>query len=124
MPFINEGGKTKFQFSKGEKAAPQHDAMSNEPEQRDDEIDQVVAEHGPAQEVHVKHDHEAGKHHVASHHGAHVHHSEHASAEEAHSHAAKAAGVDREEKDEHESNESSEFEAGKQEGQHESALGY
>jgi hypothetical protein len=48
----------------------------------------VVAEHGPANDVHITHDHAAGKHHVTStHEDGHVHESEHASAEEAGEHA-------------------------------------
>lgn len=47
----------------------------------------TVAEHGPAVEVNVKHEHEAGKHHVhSSHADGHTTESEHASAEEAHDH--------------------------------------
>ena len=56
------------------------------------DIKDVVKQHGPAHEVHVKHDHEAGAHHVTSHHkGAH-HKSTHGSADEAHDHGAMAAG--------------------------------
>lgn len=63
-------------------------------------IKDVVAKHGPAHEVHVKHDHEAGAHHVTSHHkGAH-HKSTHGSAKEAHMHGAMAAGDQEDEKDE------------------------
>lgn len=59
----------------------------------DQDIDSVVAEHGPAHEVHIKHDHEADTHHVESHHGEVVHHSDHSSGYEAHEHARKAAGL-------------------------------
>lgn len=49
---------------------------------------QVVAEHGPANEVHMMHDHAAGMHTVDSvHEDGHAHHSEHGSAGEAHDHA-------------------------------------
>lgn len=55
--------------------------------------DQVAQEHGPAQEVHVTHDHEAGAHHVHSiHPDGHEHHSDHGSVDEAHEHAKKVAG--------------------------------
>lgn len=55
----------------------------------------VVAEHGKAHEIHIKHDHEAGHHTVHAKHGdGHTHSSEHASAEEAHNHAAELAGVE------------------------------
>lgn len=47
----------------------------------------VVAEHGPATEVHMMHDHEGGKHHVHSKHAdGHETDSEHGSADEAHEH--------------------------------------
>jgi hypothetical protein len=46
---------------------------------------QVAAEHGPANTVHVAHDHKANKHHVTSTHSdGHVHTSEHGSSKEAH----------------------------------------
>lgn len=49
---------------------------------------QVVAEHGPANDVHVTHDHATGKHHVTStHEDGHVEESDHGSAAEAHDHA-------------------------------------
>lgn len=61
----------------------------------------VAAEHGPAHEVHVTHDHEAGAHHVHSiHPDGHEHHSDHDSVEEAHEHGKKLAGADAEENDE------------------------
>jgi hypothetical protein len=50
--------------------------------------EQVAAQHGPATEVHVMHDHGVGHHSVHSvHPDGHEHHSEHGSAEEAHDHA-------------------------------------
>jgi len=59
-----------------------------------DEVKQMAAEHGPAQEVHITHDHEGGMHHVHSVHADGMeHHSDHASADEAHMHAAHAAGI-------------------------------
>jgi hypothetical protein len=67
-------------------------AVAQEEPQGEDGMDsqdphQVVAEHGPAEEVTVNHDHESGMHSVHSKHGGHEHHSEHASASEAHQHA-------------------------------------
>lgn len=54
---------------------------------------QVASEHGPATEVHMMHDHEAGSHQVHSTHpDGHTHMSEHGSAEEAHEHGKKLAG--------------------------------
>lgn len=59
-----------------------------------DEIQQVAAEHGPAHEIHMTHDHEGGVHHVHSVHGdGYEHHADHQSAEHAHTHAAHAAGL-------------------------------
>lgn len=57
------------------------------------DINEVVAEHGPAEKIEMEHDHEGGSHSVTSHHGGKKHHSEHASAEEAHHHAGLAAGI-------------------------------
>lgn len=59
-----------------------------------DDIESVVAQHGPASKVEISH--EGEKHSVTSHHGGHKHHSEHGSAEEAHMHGAKAAGIQEE----------------------------
>jgi len=76
------------------------------------DIKDVVEKHGPAHEVHVKHDHEAGAHHVTSHHkGAH-HKSTHGSAHEAHMHGAMAAG---EMGENEENNETPDMEAQEQE---------
>ena len=53
---------------------------------------QVAQQHGPAVEVNVMHNHEAGEHHVSSKHpDGHMHESMHGSAEEAHEHAKKLA---------------------------------
>ena len=55
---------------------------------------QVAQEHGPAVEVNISHNHEAGQHHVASQHpDGHQHESDHGSVEEAHEHAKKLAGA-------------------------------
>lgn len=54
---------------------------------------QIAQEHGPAHEVHMRHDHEAGEHEVVSMHpDGHQHRSMHGSAEEAHEHGKKLAG--------------------------------
>lgn len=63
----------------------------NGPDEGD--INDVVAQHGPAQEINIHHDHEAGKHKVTSSHDGHTHESEHGTAEEAHEHAKVAAGI-------------------------------
>jgi hypothetical protein len=53
----------------------------------------VAAEHGPAEHVHIHHNHSAGKHHVVSHHSdGHMHTSDHASAPDAHAAAAQLGG--------------------------------
>ena len=61
-----------------------------------EDINEVVAEHGPAHHVEIHKDEATGKHHVHSKHGAedHEHHSVHESAEEAMDHAGKAMGAD------------------------------
>lgn len=62
-------------------------------EHSEEEAKQVVAEHGPAHEVHIKHDHETGHHEVHTvHEDGEEHHSEHGSAEEAHEHAKHLSG--------------------------------
>jgi hypothetical protein len=61
-------------------------SVGNEHEGDEHDAAQVVAEHGPAHEIHITHS--EGSHSVESHHGdGHVHRSEHASASEAHDHA-------------------------------------
>jgi hypothetical protein len=59
-------------------------------------IHEFIAQHGPAQKIDIRHDHEAGKHEVTSHHSGKKHHSTHPNAEAAHMHAAKAAGLNQE----------------------------
>jgi hypothetical protein len=54
----------------------------------------MAAEHGPAVEVNVMHDHEGGRHSVhARHPDGHEHESEHSSADEAHRFAGEVSGV-------------------------------
>src|SRR4029077_18852451 len=61
------------------------------PEQQDGAA--IAAEHGPAHEIHMQHEHEMGAHHVHSMHpDGHEHHSDHGSVGEAHDHAKKLAG--------------------------------
>ena len=53
----------------------------------------IAQQHGPAQEVHVMHDHEGAQHHVMSMHpDGHRHESVHGSVDEAHEHGKKLAG--------------------------------
>ena len=53
----------------------------------------VAEQHGPAQEIHMMHHHEEGRHEVHSMHpDGHQHSSEHGSVDEAHEHAKKLAG--------------------------------
>ena len=62
-------------------------------EMGNDDPGQVAQEHGPAEQVHMMHNHEAGEHHVHSMHpDGHEHHSMHGSVDEAHEHAKKLAG--------------------------------
>lgn len=54
----------------------------------------MAAEHGPATQLDIQHDHEAARHTVhAAHPDGHEHDSEHGSADEAHKFAADCAGV-------------------------------
>lgn len=98
----NKAGKTfkdHFQMSHYDKmhapteAATPFDSAEQEGDGQEgdgQEPSAVVAAHGPAEEVNVKHSH--GKHHVHSKHSdGHQHHSDHASAGEAHEHAAALA---------------------------------
>jgi hypothetical protein len=76
-------------------AGPATDPLEQPAEQEGSEQpEQVAKEHGPAHEVHMQHNHEAGEHHVHSMHpDGHEHHSMHGSVEEAHEHAKKLAGA-------------------------------
>ena len=78
------------EFERGE----QEGAKEQNPEQNE-QPSQVVAQHGPANTVHVAHDHKAGKHHVTSTHAdGHVHTSDHATSAEAHKASSELAGGD------------------------------
>jgi hypothetical protein len=75
-----------------------HDADIHEENQDGEDVSgqdihDVVKEHGPANEVHIMHDHESGTHHVESKHGDKMHESDHDSVEEAHEHGKCAAGI-------------------------------
>ena len=64
-----------------------------EPDGDEQAPEQVAAEHGPATDVMIHHEHEGGQHEVHSMHpDGHEHKSMHGSAEEAHEHAKKLAG--------------------------------
>lgn len=78
-----------------EKRDPLAQPAGGEEEMGEGSPEQVAQEHGPAVEVNVMHNHEAGEHHVQSKHpDGHEHHSDHASAGEAHDHAKGLAGGD------------------------------
>ena len=81
-----------------EKVAPGiHDQVESMEEEGDE-----ASQHGPAHEIHVMHDHAAGRHHVHSvHSDGFQSHSDHPSAHHAHHHAAKMAGVNLPEPEEH-----------------------
>lgn len=80
-------------------------------EQGSEQPEQVAAEHGPAHEVHMQHDHESGQHHVHSMHpDGHEHHSDHGSVDEAHEHAKKLAGAGMEEEQPQEGEEEPQYE--------------
>ncbi len=79
-----------------EKESPKMEEEENKQgEEKENEGDEhpVVAEHGKAHTVHIKH-HEGGKSHVMSHHpDGHTHMSEHADMAEAHEEGMKLAGA-------------------------------
>jgi len=85
---------------KSKSAAPKHAGAGAEPPPEDADknvshmdIGDVVAQHGPAEHVHIAHG--ENSHTVTSHHsGGHHHHSEHPTGEAAHDHGKMAAGLD------------------------------
>lgn len=84
----HEAGESK-PFEQGEQEGQKENPEQNE------QPSQVVAKHGPANTVHVAHDHKAKKHHVTSTHAdGHVHTSDHASSKEAHDAATQLSGGD------------------------------
>jgi hypothetical protein len=78
---------------KSRPAGKQPDPDSTMQESSPEDIHDVVNEHGPATEIHMKSDHEAGVHQVSSTHGSFTHHSKHGSVHEMHKHASKALGM-------------------------------
>jgi hypothetical protein len=88
---------------KSRPAGHQPDPDAEMREESPEDIHDVVAEHGPAVELHTKHDHEAGIHQVTSHHGEHragheegsgfTHHSKHSDVHAAHKHMGHALGL-------------------------------
>jgi hypothetical protein len=87
MPAAHEAAE-KPQFEAGEQ-----EGVREGQEGQGEGPEQVVAQHGKATTVHVKHDHVAKKHHVTStHEDGHTHESDHASAKEAHDAAYKLGG--------------------------------
>jgi hypothetical protein len=98
------GAKSEAGGAGMEKADPLEQPGS-EMEDGEQDGEAIASEHGPAHEVHMQHDHEAGMHRVHSMHpDGHEHHSDHASVEDAHEHGKKLAGAGHEEPagDEHE----------------------
>jgi hypothetical protein len=95
------------------KSRPEHHQPDPDAEMKDEspeDIHDVVDEHGPAHEVHVKSDHENGEADPGKEgHDGFVHHSKHGSVHEAHKHMAKALGMS-----EHEKGESPEYESGEE----------
>lgn len=112
---------------KSRPAGHQPDPDAEMREENPEDIKDIVAEHGPAVEMHHQHDGEM--HHVTTHHGEHrqgkedgmgfTHHSKHASHHEAHEHMGHALGI---ESKAHEKGESKEFEAGEHEGAREMSI--
>jgi len=82
-------------FGQEKEKNPMLDAAKEGQEHEGQSPEEVVAEHGPATTVHIRHDHEGNKHHVTSTHAdGHVHESDHATAKEAHEAGGKLAGAD------------------------------
>jgi len=89
----DELGERKLNKPNAEHRNPQSGVSGQTQDVSNMKIKDVVAKHGSAHEIHIKHDHAGGMHHVTSHHkGAH-HKSTHGSADEAHMHAGMAAGM-------------------------------
>jgi hypothetical protein len=92
-PFGKSAGSS---FGKIDKPGADEEAFADheENEGQDENPEEVVAEHGKANELKIVHDEEKGEHHVHSTHpDGHSTHSKHGSAQEAHQHAASLAGV-------------------------------
>ena len=116
MPYASDGSahhsmsrvkRHESQMESDKKPKPSEKPAMAEEEKPDkkasqENIHDVVKQHGPAHHVEIEHDEESGKHHVHSKHGdaEHEHHAVHDSAEEAHEHAGHAMGVDNEEEEE------------------------
>ena len=83
-------------FGESKKSQPAAENTKDEGmNQEEQDPKSIVAEHGKATTVHIKHDHVANKHHVTStHEDGHVHESDHASAADAHEHGKQLAGAD------------------------------
>jgi len=74
--------------------SPEFEAGEQEGAKEGGDVHPVVAQHGPATEVHHLHDHANNKHHVHSKHAdGHEEHSDHESTQEAHEQGGKLAGV-------------------------------
>jgi len=91
--------------SHGSKPKPEPDKKPTDGAQKEsssESIQDVVANHGPAHEIHYTHDKASNKHKVHSKHGeeGHEHNSEHDTAEDAMDHMHKAAGQEEESPDE------------------------
>ena len=99
---VTAGAHTKVTPMKMPAGDEHHQAGSPvHPEPTKTPIEDHVAEHGPAHEIHYKHHEETDKHHLTSHHGEggeeEMHHSVHDNAEAAHEHMSKAMGLTSEE---------------------------
>jgi hypothetical protein len=108
-PFVSKDGSkhtnhdsmkrsdARFAARQPQRKAPAAESGSEEEmggEQEPQDGAALAAEHGPAVEINVSHNHEAGEHRVhAVHPDGHEHESQHGSADEAHQFAAEAAGV-------------------------------
>ena len=89
---IGSAGKPPAKKPMSKSPVAEHPEMENMEDGEQDGA-AIAAEHGPAHEIHMQHEHEMGAHHVHSvHPDGHEHHSDHGSVKEAHDHAHKLAG--------------------------------
>ena len=92
--FTNRSTMQQHEARVGSKAPQPADVDDHDADNEPQDGAAIAAEHGPAIEVDVHHDHEANKHSVhASHPDGHEHQTEHATADEAHKFAAAVSGV-------------------------------
>lgn len=96
---MKSGDEGMGKMSGGESEGPdeQNAAGEEQEPQKGEQMHEMVAQHGPAHELHFTHDHAAGRHHLHSvHQDGYEHHSDHADAATAHEDGKTAAGIENE----------------------------